>query len=72
MDAFGLGMDRLMGELDQRLNANKADKADHAIRMRATDLLADIHGLKKNTLDVNATGGFKVEIEFVGPDSESD
>jgi HSP20 family molecular chaperone IbpA len=62
LEAFDLGVDRLFHEINQRLGAQKtefyegravAEVEDNATRMRATELLADLHGVRKQSLDLN-------------------
>ena len=65
LDAFNLGVERLYHELDQRLKAkvtkfwqevDLGEFEDNSTRMRATELLADILGLRKGNLNLNVGG----------------
>jgi hypothetical protein len=66
MESAGLGEMRVLREIEARLGAMEthfyqdkvvADREDNGTRMRATELLADFHGKRKNQLEVSGPGG---------------
>jgi hypothetical protein len=95
LEAFGLGVDRLFHEVNQRLEAHKLEFyegrpitnpkdgsllkiTDNGTRMRATELLADLHGVRKQSLDLNLGAGdgneliLKLNRPQSDPEPESD
>jgi len=80
LEAAGLGYDRLLAEVDARLNAKVTkhykdeelgDFEDNTTRTRATELLADILGVRKK--EIKHTGEINIKGYIgVSPDDWDD
>lgn len=78
LDAYDLGDHRLAHEINARLEANAtefyqgdvvAEVEDNGTRMRATVLLAELRGKKREKLDVKHSGTVKQEVIVYIPDN---
>lgn len=65
LDEAGMGIDRLLVELNRKMAAKTTkhyqdeslgDFDDNATQMRAVELLADLLGVRKQSVDVNHSG----------------
>ena len=83
MDAMGLGPDRIAYEVNQGLEASNpliyhgekvdgVETPDHKTRQRARELLADLHGLRKKTIQVDTgkIGELVNQFKNIGADAE--
>ena len=81
LDAYDLGDSRIARDLDAQLKSTvvrhwKDEEigtyADNATRQRALELLAEINGRRKATVDVNHSGSVESVVRIYIPDNGRD
>jgi hypothetical protein len=73
LDQAGLGDDRLVIEINRRLNEVRTviskhgvvDSPDGSTRMRATELLAELRGKRKTSLSLSGPGGGPIPVQII-------
>ena len=83
LEAAGLGEIRLLKELDSKLQAkvtkyyqdqSLGDHEDNTTQMRATELLAELLGKRKTSVEHSGPGGvpLSIQYELVQPDADDE
>ena len=81
LEASGLGEVRLLEELEKRLNAKSTkfykderhdDIEDNTTQMRATELLADLHGKRRAKVEVAHSDAVEENVHIYLPDNGRD